>query len=182
MLSAQSKQVLIVLPDDRAFLDEIRSSLQIEKFIRFDAINTVTKYEQIKEAKKVELRERSAAARLFLEESLKQSTIYVNGDRVQSSAKDVSSRINEALGKLVSTVYHKLSYIDTAMGEADIRKLFQFFSNRNCTMPIAICFDDGTGPDTFFQAFLHVLNVCADGIQIDIRIGSIIVFHHFLHF
>ena len=124
MLSAQSRCVLVVLPDDRTFLDEIRSSLQIEKFIRFDATNTVTKYEQIKEAKKVELRERSAAARLFLGESLKAATIYVNGDRVQTNAKDVSNRIEEAIGKLVSTVYHKLSYIDTAMSEMDIRKLF----------------------------------------------------------
>lgn len=124
MLSAQSRCVLVVLPDDRTFLDEIRSSLQIEKFIRFDATNTVTKYEQIKEAKKVELRERSAAARLFLEESLKAATIYVNGDRVQTTAKEVSSRINDAIGKLVSSAFHKLSYIDTAMGENDIRKLF----------------------------------------------------------
>ena len=31
--------------------------------------------------------------------------------------------MNEALGRLVQTVFHKLSYIDTAMGEADIRKL-----------------------------------------------------------
>lgn len=124
MLSAQSRCVLVVLPDDRTFIDEIRSSIQIEKFIRFDATNTVTKYEQIKEAKKVELRERSAAARLFLEESLKSATIYVNGDRVQTTAKEVSSRINDAIGKLVSSVFHKLSYIDTAMSENDIRKLF----------------------------------------------------------
>ena len=124
LLSAQSHYVLVVLPDDRAFLDEIRSSLQIEKFIRFDATNTVTKYEQIKEAKKVELRERSAAARLFLEESLKSAVIYVNGDQVQTTAKEVSSRINDAIGKLVASVYHKLSYIDTAMNEADIKKLF----------------------------------------------------------
>lgn len=124
LLSAQSRCVLVVLPDDRAFLDEIRSSLQIEKFIRFDATNTVTKYERIKEAKKAELRERSVAARLFLEESLKSAVIYVNGDQVQTAAKEVFSRINAAIGKLVASVYHKLSYIDTAMNEADIKKLF----------------------------------------------------------
>ncbi len=124
MLSSQSRCVLVVLPDDRTFLDEIQSSLQIEKFIRFDATNTVTKYEQIKEAKKIELRERSAAARLFLQESLKAATIYVNGDKIQSSAKDITARINEAIGKLVATVYHKLSYIDTALSESDIKKLF----------------------------------------------------------
>lgn len=37
----------------------------------------------------------------------------------------MTSRINEAIGRLVQTVYHKLSYIDAAMGEADIRKMFK---------------------------------------------------------
>lgn len=102
MLFSQSRCVLVVLPDDRTFLDEICSSLQIEKFIRFDAANTVTKYGQIKEAKKVELRERSAAVRLFFEESLKSAAIYVNDDRVQTTAKDISSRINDAMRNWLS--------------------------------------------------------------------------------
>ncbi|MDO4486385.1 MAG: BREX system P-loop protein BrxC [Bacillota bacterium] len=125
MLSSQGNYVLVVLPDDRTFLDEIRASKQIEKFIKFDSLNSVTKYEQIKEAKRIELRERSAAAKLFLQEALKNATIYVNGDIVQTSSKDVNARINEALGKQVSSVYHKLTYIDTATNEADIRKLFK---------------------------------------------------------
>lgn len=125
MLSSQGNYVLVVLPDDRTFLDEIRASKQIEKFIKFDSLNSVTKYEQIKEAKRIELRERSAAAKLFLQESLKNATIYVNGDVVQTTSKDVNTRINEALGKQVSSVYHKLTYIDTATNESDIRKLFK---------------------------------------------------------
>ena len=125
ILSGQSNCVLVVLPDDRTFLDEIRSALQIEKFIRYDATNTVTQFESIKEAKKVEMRERNAAAKLFLSESLKNAEIYVNGDKIQSGAKEIASKINDALGKLVSTVYHKLSYIDAAMSESDIRTLFK---------------------------------------------------------
>ncbi len=125
ILSGQSSSVLVVLPDDTTFYDEIRSSLQIEKFIRYDATNTVTKFEAIKEAKKVEMRERSSSAKLFLSESLKNADIYVNGDKIQTSSKDIIGRINEALGKLVSTVYHKLSYIDTATNETDIRSLFK---------------------------------------------------------
>ncbi len=123
MLSAQSKAVLVVLPEDRAFLDEIQASLQIEKFLRADAGNNISKYEQIKLDKKGELRNRSAAAKLFLEEALRTATIYVNGDQVQTSAKEVTSRINDAIGKQVASVYHKLSYIDTAMSEQDMRQL-----------------------------------------------------------
>lgn len=125
LLSGQGNNVLVVLPDDRSFLDEIRSALQIEKFIRYDATNAITKFETIKEAKKVEMHERNAAAKLFLSESLKSATIYVSGDKVQTNSKDITTRINEAIGKLVSTVYHKLSYIDTAMSESDIRVMFK---------------------------------------------------------
>lgn len=125
IMSGQSSCVLVVLPDDRAFLDEIRSAMQIEKFIRYDATNTVAKYEQIKESIKVEMRERMAAAKLFLAESLKNAEVYVNGDKAQTNSKEISSRISEALGKLVSTVYHKLSYIDTATSESDIRNMFK---------------------------------------------------------
>lgn len=125
ILSGQSNSVLVVLPDDRTFLDEIRSVIQIEKFIRYDSLNTVAKFEAIKEAKKIEIRERSSAAKLFLSESLKNATIYANGDKIQTNSKDIVGRINDALGKLVSTVYHKLSYIDTAMSENDIRTLLK---------------------------------------------------------
>ena len=125
LLSGQSNCVLVVLPEDRTFLDEIRSALQIEKFIRYDATNSITKFEAIKEAKKVEMRERNAAAKLFLSENLKNADVYVNGDKVQISTKDIGSRINEAMSKLVGTIYHKLSYIDTVKNEADIRSLFK---------------------------------------------------------
>ncbi len=125
MMSGQGKEVLVVLPDDRAFMDEIQTYLKIEKFLRLNTSSALSKYETIKEAKRLEMRERNSNARLFLMESLKAATIYVNGDKAQIGAKEVSSRINEAISRLVTTVYHKLSYIDTAMGEDDIRKMLR---------------------------------------------------------
>ena len=125
MMSGQGKEVLVVLPNDAAFLDEIRQYLKIEKFLRLNTSTQLTKYETIKEAKRVEMRERNQNAKLYLTEGLKDATIYVNADTVKTSAKEVTSRINEAIGRLVQTVYHKLSYIDAAFGEAEIRKMFR---------------------------------------------------------
>ena len=125
MMSGQGKEVLVVLPDDRAFMDEIQTYLKIEKFLRLNTSSALSKYEAIKEAKRLEMRERNSSARLFLNESLKAAAIYVNGDKAQIGAKEVSTRINEAIGRLVTTVYHKLSYIDAAMGEDDIRKMLR---------------------------------------------------------
>ena len=134
MMSGQGKEVLVVLPNDSAFLNELRSALKIEKYLRLTTSNQLAKFEQIKEAKRIEMRERNGNAKLFLQESMKNAAIYVNGDRAQIGAKEVSSRINEALGRLVSTVYHKLSYIDAVMNEANIRVLFKSSNQQSFTL------------------------------------------------
>lgn len=134
LTSGQSKSVLIALPDDKAFIDEVRSALKIEKYLRLNTSNTVTKFEQIKEAKRVEMRERNGNARIFLEQSLRNADIYTNGDKLQIGAKDISARINDAMGKLVNTTFHKLSYIDTAMGEANIRSVLKGTNNSQISL------------------------------------------------
>lgn len=134
MMSGQGKEVLVVLSNDSAFLDELRSALKIEKYLRLTTTGTLTKFEQIKEAKRVEMRERSDNAKLFLVEAMKNADIYVNGDKAPIASKDVVVRINDALGRLVSTVYHKLTYIDEAMGEANIRALFKPANQQSLTL------------------------------------------------
>lgn len=131
MKSGEGKEVLVLLPNDRAFIDEIRRYLKIEKYLR---LNTTDRFAEIKEAKRIEMRERNNNAKLYLTESLKDAVIYVNGDKAQINAKDVSMRISEALGRLVKTVYHKLDYIDAAMGEDDIRKLLKTSNQINLNL------------------------------------------------
>ncbi len=138
MKSGEGKEVLVLLPNDRAFIDEIRRYLKIEKYLR---LNTTDRFAGIKEAKRIEMRERNNNAKLYLKESLKDAVIYVNGDKAQINAKDVSARISEALGRLVKTVYHKLEYIDAAMGEDDIRRLLKT-SNQ-----ITLNLEGGTEPN-----------------------------------
>ena len=126
MMSGQGQQVIVLLPpNDDAFLSEIRTSLKIENFLRNHAARQLPKYETIKEARRAEMDERAANARLYLADNLKDAVIYVNGDILRTNAKEAGSRINEAVGRLVQTMYHKLSYIEAAMGEAEIRALFR---------------------------------------------------------
>lgn len=125
LMSGQSNVVLVVLPEDRGFIQELTELIKIEKFMRLDSVNTVSKYEEIKAVKRAELREHSERAKSFLSDALKAAEIYVTGDKFQSSAKEITSKINDALGKLVDTVYHKLSYITAAKGESDVKQLLQ---------------------------------------------------------
>ena len=50
MVSGQGREVLVVLPDDRAFMDEIQRYLKIEKFLRLNTSSVLPQYETIKEA------------------------------------------------------------------------------------------------------------------------------------
>jgi hypothetical protein len=152
MMSGQGKEVIVLLPNDDEFLTEMRVYLKIERFLRKNTATQLAKYETIKEAKRVEMRERNANAKLYLKEALKEATIYVNGDMARLSSKEVTSRIGEAIGRLVQTVYHKLSYIDTAMGEAEIRKMFR------TTNQLSLGLEGGTESNTHalddVQAFI----------------------------
>ena len=161
MVSGQGREVLVVLPDDSAFMDEIRRYLKIEKFLRLNTSSALPQYESIKDGKRTEMRERNANARLYLTESLKEAAIYVNGDKAQIAAKEVSGRINEAMGRLVAVVYHKLPYIESAFGEDDIRKMFRT-SNQ-----IALDLEGGT--ETNVHALDDVLRFVADNSRMHMK-------------
>lgn len=161
MMSGTGREVLVLLPNDSAFLDELMTYLKIEKFLRLNTSSQLTKYETIKEAKRVEMRERNANAKLYLTEGLKEATIYVNGDVAHLSAKEVTGRINEAIGRLVQTVYHKLSYIEVAMDEMAVRKMFKT-SNQ-----IRLNLDKGTEPNAY--ALDDVLNYIKGNTDIHIK-------------
>lgn len=125
LMSGQGREVLVVLPDDREFLNEISQAMKIEKYLRTNAASQIERYEAICENKTKEMRTRLSNAKIYLVDALKSATIYVNGDIAQLSAKDVQGRIGEALARLVDTVYHKLTYIDTAFNEDDVVKEFR---------------------------------------------------------
>ena len=119
-LSGQDNVVLVVLPQDRNFIDELVSARQIEKYLISGAGGNLEKYEQIKAVKSTEMQEKRSEARNHLKDALQKAAIYVGGDRIESSQKDITDKINAGLEKLVNMLYHKLSYITVPVTEGDI--------------------------------------------------------------
>ena len=161
MASGTMREVIVLLPNDSAFLEELMTYLKIEKFLRLNTSSQLTKYEAIKEAKRMEMRERDSNAKLYLTESLKEAVIYVNGDIARLAAKEVTGRINEALGRLVQIVYHKLNYIDTVMDEVSIRKMFR---NDN---QLSLSIEGGTEPN--FHALDDVIQFIGGNTNIHMK-------------
>lgn len=124
MLSAQEHTVIVKLPNDSTFLDEITESIKIYKFLNKNASGAKGSFDSIRRAKEDERIEKKDRIRIFIEEALKHADIYVNGDKANISAKEPASRINEALGKLVAMQYNKLTYMETAPELSDIAAVF----------------------------------------------------------
>jgi hypothetical protein len=124
LLSTSESSVIVKLPNDSTFLDEITESIKIYKFLNKNASGARGSFDSIRRAKEDERIEKKDRIRIYIEEALKNSDIYVNGDKASISAKEPASRINEALGKLVSMKYNKLTYMETAPELSDIAAVF----------------------------------------------------------
>ena len=125
LLSAQESSVIVKLPNDSTFLDEITESIKIYKFLNKNASGARGNFDSIRRAKVDERIEKKDRIRIFIEDALKNADIYVNGDKATISAKEPVTRINEALGKLVAMKYNKLTYMETAPELSDISAIFK---------------------------------------------------------
>ena len=120
LLSASEQSVIMKLPNDTTFLDEIRGSIQIYKYLNKNASGAQDSFESIRRAKEDERLEKKDRIKIYIEEALKNADIYVNGDKAVINVKEASSRIDEAMRKLVETQYNKLTYMETAPELSDI--------------------------------------------------------------
>ena len=67
MMSGQGREVIVLLPDDDEFLNEMTMSLRIERFLRKNATSgQLAKYENIKKSKHDEMNERKFQMQDFI--------------------------------------------------------------------------------------------------------------------
>ncbi|MGO5050909.1 BREX system P-loop protein BrxC [Lachnospiraceae bacterium LCP25S3_G4] len=120
MLSAQEKSVVIRMCDDYNFLEEITEMLQITKFLNKATIGSTASYDTIRSGKQEERRAKVDMIHNHIRMSLENAEIYVNGSKAQIKSRDASTRIDEAMEKLVNFEYSKLEYMETAPVLSDI--------------------------------------------------------------
>ncbi len=136
MNSKRENKIYVDLPSDRAFIDEIRTEMKIEKYLNISNASNIPKLEEIKALKRVEMREHQDRAKFYLEETLKEAEFYLNGDKLELKSKDFKFNIQESLEKLIEIVYHKLDYIDTLVDYMDIKKLFKDRKSRDIQLDV----------------------------------------------
>ena len=116
-LSEKNNEVIIYLNTDDVYLDEIRESLQIYKYLTRKS--TEMKNELVY-SKQEENKEKKARIQLFLNEAIQTADIYINGRKSNIPEKNPEERINDALKKLVEIVFHRITYMENTPKEGDI--------------------------------------------------------------
>lgn len=71
LLSASEQSVIMKLPNDTTFLDEIRGSIQIYKYLNKNASGAQDSFESIRRAKEDERLEKKDRIKIYIEEALK---------------------------------------------------------------------------------------------------------------
>ena len=75
LLSAQESSVIVKLPNDSTFLDEITESIKIYKFLNKNASGARGSFDSIRRAKEDERIEKKDRIRIFIEDALKNADI-----------------------------------------------------------------------------------------------------------
>ena len=127
LLSIHNTEVVMVLPPgNRGYLKDIRNSLKIDDYIRHVADPQKGKSTTIRIAKMQEASQNKDSALKSLKEAIGEAEIFVNGNKVTDiTIHEASSRMNEALGRLVDNIYFKLQYMQAPKDDVDIRELFK---------------------------------------------------------
>lgn len=125
LMSARENNLIVKLPDDTTFLEEMEEILKIETFLRKKGGTLLTqKIEDIKDRKRRELIERKDREKRLLTEAIENADMYANSQRLEIKKKHSVERINDGFKVLIEGIYTKLGYINHFTTTADVYEIF----------------------------------------------------------
>lgn len=135
LMSTRENNVVVKLPNDTTFLEEMEEILKIQAYLRVKsgtASNQII--EDIKIRKSREVTERSERVKTHLIEGLKTAEIFVNSQLLDIKEKNPAERINDGFKALIDNLYNKLNYIKEFVDSP--RELQEILNNENIQMSL----------------------------------------------
>lgn len=114
MMSARENNLIVKLPMDTTFLEEMEEVLKIQTYLlRKGGSSSTSEIEEIKIRKSREVAERKERVTNLLIEALKVAELYANSQKLDIKVQNPTQRINEGFKMLIESMYSKLNYINT---------------------------------------------------------------------
>jgi hypothetical protein len=112
MMSARENNLIVKLPMDTTFLEEMEDILKIQTYLLRKGGSTSTlEIEEIRIRKSREVTERKERVTNLLIEALRSAELYANSQKLDIRSKNPAERINEGFKLLIESMYSKLNYI-----------------------------------------------------------------------
>lgn len=112
MLSARENNLIVRLPMDTTFLEEMEEVLKIQTYLlRKGGSTSTSEIEEIKIRKSREMGERMDRVETLLIEALRHADIFADLQKLDIKSKNPVERINEGFKFLIDSMYSKLNYI-----------------------------------------------------------------------
>jgi len=113
LMSARDNNLIVKLPMDASFLEEMEEVMRIHTFLRQKSgVSDTSEWEEIKVRKAREAEERKARVKDLLMDVLSEADIYVNAEKLASKEKNPVQKINNGFKALIESIYTKLHYIE----------------------------------------------------------------------
>lgn len=112
MMTSGTSEMVVKLGGSELYVEEMEEVLKIEEYRKKKNITQLPEnIQNILNNKQAEVRERRRRIRELLEDAIKASVFYINGDRAEVKGSTVKEKLNTALKGLVDHVYTKLGYV-----------------------------------------------------------------------
>lgn len=125
LLLDSSGKAVLVLPEDAPYWDKLYRAAQIDSYIKKKNFGALSPNERkIVQARQEESADLKKEAQSEMYTAVANGALYVNGEEVQNQGMAASNRIDDALKRLVDSVYSKLDLIQsTARDDSDVTAL-----------------------------------------------------------
>lgn len=112
LMSARENNVIVNLPSDTSFLEEMEEVLRIQAYLRVKSGTASTQIiEDIKTRKSREVTERKERVKTLLLDGMKRAEIFVNSQLLDIKEKTPIDRIDDGFRILIDSLYNKLNYV-----------------------------------------------------------------------
>lgn len=119
-------QLIIKMPDDKRYIDEIYEYLKTEKFVKEkSSTKNPENVQKIIDGKYYEIKQRRQRVTRLIEEALLKAEYYASGSKlIINNDNNIKLKIEAALKIVTQNTFHKLSYIQNGFeNDRDVHKI-----------------------------------------------------------
>lgn len=112
IISSIENNVIVYLNDDKNLVEEINLYLKLEKFLKYNKTNFKDKFNEILENKEIEIKNRLDRIRVLICDSIKNSYVFVNGEKLNTNFSDAKDIFKNSINQLIFCRFNKFTYVN----------------------------------------------------------------------